>query len=243
MEHLFRELFHIGIAVGYASPKEHSGLVGVESAAQGVHDFFGLFPSWGIGFHIGAGVPFVSIVISLCGGKLHGAEGAAVNVAFHPHDPLDELRVGGQHAHSPARHVVALGHGVELYAAFLGSGNLQDTQLFTAVQYEAVRVVIDDDEVVPEGKIDQRLVSLAHGTGTGRHVGIVGPHDFYTAQVCLFQSIQVGLPCVFLAQFVWHHFRSQYFAQAGVSGVTGIGDKHLVAGIDKGKRNVKNAFL
>lgn len=73
---------------------------------------------------------------------------------FYFQNPLYKSRVGGKHTYTPARHVVALTHGVELDTAFFGSRNIEDTDRLM-VQNEAVWVVVYNDDVVAAGKVDQ----------------------------------------------------------------------------------------
>ena len=177
VQNLLRELFHIVATFRDASPKEHAHLRRVESAAQRVHDFFGQCPSFGVHMYVGLFVPLGVVPVSGSGGELHRAEGSRVDIALHFKNPFHEFRVRGQHAHTPARHVVALAHRVELDATAFGTGDLQDAEAFV-VQNEAVWVVVHDDKVVAQGKVYQFFVRLASGVGTRRHVGIVGPHGF-----------------------------------------------------------------
>ena len=206
-----------------------------------MHDFTGK-PAAVAVVAVVAVVPLLSGFEGGGGGELHGAEHAAVDVALHLQHPLHEVGVRGKHADAPTGHIVALAHGVELDAALFGSRYAEDAEgMF--VQDEAVRVVVDDDDAFAAGEVHQLPVQPGGGVGSGGHIGVVGPHQLHAAQVHLLQFVEVGHPAVLLLQVVVHHFRSQYLAQRGVGGITGIGNQHLLAGIDEGERDVQDAFF
>ena len=153
VQHAFRQLLHIGTGVGYFAPEEHAYLVFIVCASQGVHDF-ACQPAAVAVVGVVAVIPVVFGFQCSGGGELHGAEHAAVDVAFHFQYPLHEVGIRGKHADTPARHVVALAHGVELYATLLGAGDAEDTD-GVFVQDEAVGVVVHDDDVLAAGKVYQ----------------------------------------------------------------------------------------
>ena len=103
---------------------------------------------------------------------------------------------------------MTLRHGVELNTAVLGARHLQDAEMFFA-EDERVRIIVDHNDAMFLGKAYQALVGLATCTTTRRHVGIVRPHEFYTAQVHLFQFVEVRLPTVILTQVVVHNLRTK----------------------------------
>ena len=153
MQPAFRQLLHIGTSVGYLAPEEHAYLFFVVRASQGVHDF-ACQPAAVAVVGVVAVIPVVFGFQCSGGGELHGAEHAAVDVALHFQYPLHEVGIRGKHADTPARHVVALAHGVELYATLLGAGDAEDAD-GVFVQDEAVRVVVHDDDVLAAGKVYQ----------------------------------------------------------------------------------------
>ena len=110
-----------------------------------------------------------------------------------------KLRIGGEHSHTPAGHVVALAHRVELDAAFFGSGHIKNTQWFL-VQDKAVWVVVYNHNIMAACKVYQLFIQFHRGVRSGRHIGIVGPHNLDAAQVHLLQFIKIGLPMVVFAQ-------------------------------------------
>ena len=66
-------------------------------------------------------MPFRTILIGLCSGKLQRTECARVDVALYLQYPLDKGGIRGNHAHTPARHIMALAHRIEFDAAFFRS--------------------------------------------------------------------------------------------------------------------------
>ena len=101
-------------------------------------------------------MPLRAVLISLCSSELQGSEGTRVDVALDFQNPLDELRIGGQEAYTPTRHVVALAHGVELDAALLGTLDSEYTHGIV-VENETVGVVIDDDDAQERSQTEARL--------------------------------------------------------------------------------------
>src|SRR4029450_10729198 len=66
------------------------------------------------------------------GSDLQGLEGAVVQIALHPGEGPDELRVHAGEADAPTRHVVALRKREELDADLLRSGNLEQARRLIA---------------------------------------------------------------------------------------------------------------
>ena len=93
------------------------------------------------------------------------------------------------------------------------------------------------------GECDESFVGFATGVATGRHIGIVGPHQSDKREVHLLQFVKVGLPSVVLTQIVIDNLGTENLAQRRVCRITGIGHQHLFAWIDKGQCHMQNAFL
>ena len=242
MEHTLGELFGIGIAGGNLAPEEHAHLRGIEVALQRAHDFLGQVAASAVGSYIGFAVPLLAVAVGFGRCQLYAAESSAVDVALDFQYPLDELGVRGAQAHTPARHVVALRHRVELNAAVLGAGHLQERQRMV-VQDEGVGVVVHHDDAMVLCEPHQALVGLHACCAAGGHVGIVGPHQLDAAQVHLLQRVEVGLPAVVLHQVVVHDLGTENFAERRVGGIAWIGHEYLLAGVDEGQRGVQDALL
>ena len=243
MQHLFGQVFHIGIGVRDASPEEHSLLLRVEGTAEGGHDFLGNLATGCIRLDVGVCVPCLRILVCLCSSQLERTESAGVDVALNLQNPLDEGAVGCQHAYTPSGHVVALRHGVELDAALLGPRHLQDAQVLLAVQDERVGVVVHHHDVVLLGERHNLLIEFASGTSASGHVGIVCPHEFHPRQVHCLQLLKVRLPAVALQEVVVHNLLTQNLAQRSVGGVARIRHQHLVARVAQGEGYVQDALL
>ena len=242
---MLREVFHLIIFIGNASPQEHTYLLRVVLTVQDIHDLLGIAATAGVGVDVVLAVPLVAVVVSLGSSQLDTTEGAALDVALHLQYPRDELGIGGTHADTPAGHVVTLRHGVELDAAVLGTRHLQDAEMLLA-QDEGVRIVVHHHDVVATSHLHQTLVGGALRTTARRHVGIVRPQQptlqRLTAQQFL-QLVEVGLPAVVLLQIVIDDIGSQQFRERGVGGITRIGHQHRVAGIDERQRDMQDALL
>ena len=241
MQYTLGELLHIGVVIGDAAPEEHAHLVLVVGAAQGIHDGSCRLTTCTV-IGVVAFVPVGLGIECLHGGQLHGAVHTAIDIALYLEYPADEGGVGGYHADAPSGHVVALAHGVELDAALLGSLHGEDAQGMV-VEDEAVGIVVDDDDTLAAGKVDQALIQLGRGIGTGGHVGIVGPHELHTAEVHTLQLLEVGHPSILLLEVVVHHLGTEQTAQRGVGGVARIRHEHLFARVHESQRHVQYTLL
>ena len=209
MQQAFGEVFYICNAVGDAPPKEHSHLRGVECASESGHNLLGHIAAAAVGVDVGLAMPFFAVSRQGFGcGELYTSERTAVDVALDFEYPRNESGIGDTHTHTPTRHVVALGHRIELYAAIFGIGNLHQREALFG-ENERIGIVVDDNDVVFLCKRHQTLISLTTCTPSGGHVGIVGPHEFHTAQVHLLQLIEIGLPSIILPQVVVHDLSSK----------------------------------
>ena len=137
---------------------------------------------------------------------------------------------------------MALAQGIELDAAVLSSRHLHDAHR-VLVEDERIWVVVYHHDVVLLGECHQLFVGFALCHTACRHVRIVGPHQFYVAQVHLFQSVEIGLPSVILSQIVVGNLGTQNLVDGGVGRVSRVRDKHLIARVAEGERYVQNAFL
>ena len=205
---------------------------------QGVHYLASHGTTVGVCLDICHGVPLLAIVVCLSRRQLECAEGSAIYVALHLQYPRYELAIGGKHAHTPAGHIVTLGHGVELYATILCPLYLQDAQFLALVEDEGVGVVVHDDYVVLLGKAHQSFVGLHLCLTTRGHIGIVCPHQFYAREVHLLKLLEVGLPTVALQQVVVYNPCPKQLAQRGVGGITRVGHQHTIARVYEGESDV-----
>ena len=243
MQDTLCELFGIVIFIGDSSPEEHTRLMGIILAAQHAHDFLCHRSALAVRTDVGLHVPLLGVVIGLCGSQLQGTEGARIYIALHLQYPRHELCVGGQHAHTPSGHIVAFGHRVELYAAFLGTWYLQDAEFLSLVEDEAIGVVIHHHDIVVACKLHQMLIGLLLCWSSCGHIRIVGPHQLHSAEVHLFQCFKVGLPSVLWQQVIVDHLGSQQIAQTCIGGISGIGNQNLFAWVYEGECHMQDALL
>ena len=79
--------------------------------------------------------------------------------------------VADEERHPPAGHRERLGHRVELDGALLGPLGLEDRRRLEAVEAElGVGVVVDDDDVVLAGEVDELLEEVEVDARGGRVV-------------------------------------------------------------------------
>ena len=210
MQHVFSQFFHVCTAVGDFAPEEHAYLVFVVGATQGMHDFSCQLTAVAV-IRVVAVIPVLLCFQGSGGCQLHGTEHTAVDVALYFQYPLHEVGIRGKHADTPSRHVVAFAHGIEFYAALFGTRNTEDADgMF--VQDETVGVVVYDDDVLAACEVHQFPVQFRCCVRPGGHIGIVGPHQFYTAHVHPFQFVEVGHPAVFFFQVIVHDLGTQNLA-------------------------------
>ena len=107
---------------------------------------------------------------------------------------------------------MALRHRVEFDAAVFCSGNLQQGHR-AFVEDERIGIVVHNHYIVGTGELHQPHVCLASGVSSGRHVGIVCPHQLHSGEVHAFQFLKIGLPGIVLTQIVIHYLRTENLAQ------------------------------
>ena len=105
---------------------------------------------------------------------LNGLEHAGVEVRLQLPVALDHLRVAGDEAGAPARHVPALREREDLDADLLRARRLEEARRAVAVEAElGVGVVVDDDQVVRARELDRALEVAGLDDGAGRVVRVV----------------------------------------------------------------------
>ena len=78
-------------------------------------------------------------------------------------------------------------------------------------------------------KVHNLLIKFGSGLRSCRHVGIVGPHDFHTAEVHFLQSLKVRLPAVFFRKIVCNYVSTNQVGSRRISRIARIRYQHLVA--------------
>src|SRR5699024_12162435 len=74
VQNFFGQFFHVIVRFGNTSPKEHTYLIGIQATTEYFHNLFCQLAAAAIYIDVRFFVPFHTIVVSLCGGQLHGAE-------------------------------------------------------------------------------------------------------------------------------------------------------------------------
>ena len=110
-------------------------------------------------------------------------------------------------------------------------------------QNHAIWIVVHYHDIMILGKLHQSLICGALGTTSCRHIGIVGPHQFYFREIHLLQLIEVGLPTVVLTQIIIHNLCAKNLAQRCICWVARIRHQHLFAWIHKGQRYMQNTLF
>ena len=87
-------------------------------------------------------------------------------------------------------------------------------------------------------KLNRFLECLHASFCSGWHVGIVNPHEFDFIKRQLFESFEIWLPATFFRQVIFIYGGTHELAYRGVGGITGIGNQHSVARIEKCERYV-----
>ena len=137
---------------------------------------------------------------------------------------------------------MALAHGIHLQADLAGAGNGEDAQRLV-VEDERVGVIVGDDDSVAASEIYDFLQELARGGGSGRHMGIIHPHQLNALQRELLQGLEIGLPAVFLLQVVGEDFRLDELADGGIRRISRVRNQDAVAGVEEGQGGMENPLL
>ena len=97
------------------------------------------------------------------GRLLDGHELARIAIVLDVGERLHDLRMAGHERHAPADHVEALRHRMDLDADFLGPVHLQEAQRRTIVAQQDVGRVLDDDDLIGLGEVDDAAIEVARG--------------------------------------------------------------------------------
>ena len=113
---------------------------------------------------------------------------------------------------------------------------------------ERVGVVVDDDDMMFTGKLNQSLVGLHLSASACRHVRIVSPENAEgrTLRLEVYEFLElceVRLPGIMLVQVVVDNIGPQDFLQRGIGGIARIRHQNAVAGIYQCKRSMQYTFL
>ena len=178
------------------------------------------------------------------GHALNGLGDAGVDVRLHAHEGVDDLRVAGGHADAPARHVVALGEGVELDADVYGALRLEEAGRAVTVEGDfAVGAIVADGDAVSLREVDDALEELDARDCARGVVRVVEPEELRAVGDVPRDGFEVGEEAVVFSQ------RQRVGRAAGehdpdlVDGIGGVGDEGCVAGVDEAEGDVGDALL
>ena len=242
MEYLLCQFFTGSVAVWNPAPEEHTDTLGVIAAMEHIHYLFSDGTTTFVILVVILLMPLISIVISLCCCQLDAPEGARVDITLYLQYPRDKFCIGSNKSYTPSGHVVTLRHRIELYAAFFCSWYLQQ-RLWTVIDDEGVRVVINYNDIMFLSKANKTFVGSSASVTASRHVWIVRPHQFYLAEVHRLQLLKIRLPAIILLQVVVDNLLSENLAEGCICGISGIWHKYFVTRIAESKGDMKNALL
>ncbi len=90
-----------------------------------------------------------------------------------------------------------------------------------------------EENAVFARKGDQPGEELSRGRCPGGHVRIVHPHHLHAGEVKPLQFLPIRLPCMLFIQDIGHNRGAGEMGDGRIGRVTGIGNKHGVAGVQK----------
>ena len=137
---------------------------------------------------------------------------------------------------------MGLAQGVQFYDAFPCAFRGEHGNR-VVVEYEAVRVVVDQQYPVPEGEVHEPAVEFWRRHGAGRHTRIVGPHHLHPFEVHVLKFVEVGIPSVFLLEGVVEHLRAHHLRGGRIGRIARVRNEHLVTLVYEGQEYGENSFL
>ena len=131
---------------------------------------------------------------------------------------------------------------VELHSNLHCALNLQNAHRLR-VTNKTIRVVVDNQDIVLSTELDQLLEQLRRRSLTRRHIGIVHQHHLDALQTCRLDSLEIGQETGLLVQRIGNHHTTRQLNCRAISGITGIGNQHLVAHIEEGLADVHQTLF
>ena len=131
---------------------------------------------------------------------------------------------------------------VELHCNLHCALNLQNAHRL-GVTHKAIRIVVDNQNVVLRAECNQLLEQIGSRSLTRRHIGIVHQHHLHALQTGSLDSLEIGQETRLLVQRVGNHHTTRQLNRCAISGITRIGNQHLIAHIEEGLADVHQALL
>ena len=112
-----------------------------------------------------------------------------------------------------------------------------------SVADEAVRVVVDDQDIVPGAEVDDPLEQFRRGGLSRRHVGIIDQHHLHAVESRPFDGLEVRIEIRLLVERIGQHLASGQPHGGRIGRITRVGDQHLVARIEERHADMHDALL
>ena len=102
---------------------------------------------------------------------------------------------------------------------------------------------MDNQDIVLSTELNQLLEQLGSRSLTSRHIGIVDEHHLHALQAGSLDSVEIGKEAGLLVQRVGHHHTTRQLNCCAVSGITRIGNQHLIANIEESLADVHQTLF
>ena len=165
---------------------------------------------------------------------MDGEELAGVGVVFHIAVSLHEQRVAGHEAAAPAGHVEIFAGGMKLNADVFRARRSKKTERLVAVVNQAdVGGVVNDDEVVCLGELDDLGKELRRGTGAGRVVRVIEHEHLGLGQHFGRDVVEIRQIIVLRCQREVVHLPAEIFGVCAEYRIARNGHDDIVARVDE----------
>ena len=102
---------------------------------------------------------------------------------------------------------------------------------------------MQQQDIMLTGKSDQVAEQSFTRCGTGRHVRKIHDHDLHAVEPTAFDLSEIGHPAVLLTKQVIDTNASRNRCGGVVGRITGIGDQHLIAGVQVSHTNMHDTLF
>ena len=176
----------------------------------------------------------------------HLAEGAGVHGdgLVRPDDDPDQVHRGGDIADAPAAHGIGLGEGLHRHGALPHARQGGDGDVpVSVVQDLLIGLVRQHQQIVAAAEPGQLLQVLPVHHGAGGVAGGAQDQQPGLVRNGLFRRVQIEAIAVLLVQGHIHGLRLGDLGKAGIGDVAGVGNEHLVSGLQQGKQGGRHSLL
>src|SRR5215472_2537036 len=163
-------------------------------------------------------------------GNLQRLKNAVIQVALNLGQRANDLSISDTKPHTPSRHVVGLGKGIELDADILSPRDLQKTRCLVSVEYNVgISKVVDDDHLMFYGKCDDLLKKFQVYHLSGRIVRKINDQNFGSRECLPINTLEVIEEVAVWAQFNPADLSSCNDKTIHVDGICGCGGQNDIA--------------